>query len=831
ADEAGRILRLKASLDLAAGAVHVLKEGPAHGVQGFQQALEASNEALQKNPKDEAALLLRARANDKLGNGKAALADYLATSTLNQAPTLVPKDLKTSSSPSLRGVPMPEEYYRFVERYREQVRTDFRKELDNFKRFAPETSPDAKKQVEASRAKLEGMVEELRNFPEMSRSDQFEDLKLVREFFKYRKQWVEGQALLKFEGQPVVKEKKVDPVKIAELAKDWQNGQPSTDQLLELAGALKDQFVDAAAPGYRKLDAQLEARQEQAQRAKEHQAFVNSLDYQRLKAKSEVELKNLEEQMREVRNELLPNLKLKPGETASLEQIADAEVASKINMELGHLQGLSNTLDQWKALMDALPRDVLDTRFRLDQYGQILAGYHKVLVADEETYNGPALPSDSEISDKMFDIRFGRSGKGEGATYDKSISFNALAESYAKSQGLSWDEKAFNDLSLALVVGAETQDFRLVKYLSADGIKDFLTKNQQAGELMKKAFATGEDYGAATALALEALRAYAELGNSAKVEETIRYIDGWQNYGPREENEIAREIQNLELKSAMAEALQGTNIRLVGESKEDVDAQAKYSEPGKLPRTYEELLLGEARSSAHRLVGRDYGSYIPGLVAARSFYEKDRDQENVREIDKKLKEELDDRQYSLETRVEGMASDSGKIYSVDAALTIYSKEERESTVNQASQLIQARLALVGTIDMSNKEARETYGKRLVKDLEVFRLALEYSPDLKPEVRFEMLKQLSSSAALYKKMFTEGENPAIKPETLKVHVDAIAKLGEKIIDEHAFAFHPKLDAEDAWAIERVRALGLPSHIESGILGYYLDRSQEPKEIRG
>ncbi|HKX12885.1 MAG TPA: tetratricopeptide repeat protein, partial [bacterium] len=690
ADEAAQILRLKANLDLAAGAVHVLKEGPAQGVQGFQQALEATNEVLQKNPKDEQALLLRARANDKLGNGKAALADYLATSTLNQSPTLVPKDVKTSTSPTLRGIPMPEDYYRFVERYREQLRTDFKKELDTFKRFAHETSGDAKQQLQASREKLEAMAVDLRAFPEMSRNDQFENLKLVREFFKYRNQWVEGQAVLKFEGQAVVDPKApVVPANIVSLTEKWTDGNPTPDQVLEFAGAIKDKIFEAAVPGISSFQAKAKAQEEIAQRAREHKAFVNSWDYQELKVDVELELKAVEEQMREVRNELLPTLTLKDGERASLEQVGNAEVASKINMELGHLNGLTNTLDQWKALVTALPADLLDTRYRLDQYGQILAGYRMVRAADEKTYNGPALPTDMEIHDRMLSILFGRQADG---SYDKDRSFNDLAEKYVKSQGLPWDEKAFSDLTSA-ISSNETEAVRLLNFLSADGLKDFMAKNQQAGEIMKKAFnATEGDYAGAKAIALEALRIYAQLGNSAKVEETLRYIDDWGHYGPQNDNEIAREIQNLELYSAMADAVQGTNIRLTGESKEDADAQLKYADSGKVPRTYEELLLDKARSSAGRLTGRSFGDYIPGLVAARSFYEKDRDNENVREIDKKLKEELDYSQDHLELRVQNMKNEVGKVGTSDAIVLLYSEGERQSAVSQASELMQARLA-------------------------------------------------------------------------------------------------------------------------------------------
>lgn len=788
-DELGRILRLKANLDLTAGAIHALKEGEAHGVQGFRQTVEACNEAIQKNPKDVAAYLLRAQAQEKLGQDAAALSDY------REAAKLSPDGVKS----------LPEEYLLFTDRYHDRLRASFQKELGDYKRFAYETGDAEQKKAGEARTKLEALVVAFKDYPAFSDTQRFEDLQLVRDFLKFRVQHQEAIGMIEFVG--------VKPEEV-----EFGTADKAKHLILNFGGL----------GGAKKLDETKRRLEAEIKRHEEHNAHLLTMGYATTKAQYETELKQMEEGMRELRNRLLPTLELKPGESSTLEQVTNAKLVCDINRELGHYSGLSNTLDQWKKLVDNLSPHQLDDKFRVEQYGQMVRDWKSIRALDADKYPS-ALPKHDEITDRILSLI------GAGSSFSKII------EGYAKSQGIAWDAKVYNNLVNGIVVGDESQDTRLMNFLSSEGVKTLFDAHRQAEKLEQRAVIAynQENWAEAQSLAMQALQLYGQTGNVDKIEEMIEYVDSQLSFVGKT-NDVA-DIDKLHNYQAMAQALNGSGISVRGESN----------------KTYEDKMLDEARRYAGRMMdGYVFGhaSKLRDLVAARSFFEWDHDEASVQEADKKLLDGRKDLQEMVELRVSGLESKSEReAVSTGSELDLtYGVENRQGIITDAAAVMESDLALIGTYDLSKKEVREEVGNKLLRDLDLWKRSIAASPNIDPKFRMEQYRQLAATAALLgSKQFTEGDsailrktdtnpddgilakvesykearNAAWHGPSLEKQTQAIVEMGKALIEENSFAFYQGFPLEYQGVVQTIRSHQLSPRIEKGILGNYLEAGDD------
>jgi hypothetical protein len=782
ADEASRILRLKAQLDLAAGTVQTLEKGAGQGVQDFNQAVEASTEAIQKNPKDIEAYMIRAKAQEKLGKDAAAMADYQA------AIKLTPDGI------------LGEEYYRFTERYRERLRGEFNNELDNFKRFRYETGDAEKTLAASSLAKLESLAKTLKDFPAGTDWEKFQDKKMVREFYKLRVEFQESLGLLNYVG--VIPDEEIKPQSTATVILDKIPG-----GVLNLGGGSNLEPV----VNYIK---QAEA---QNARVEAHESKLQSIGYSANKAMYQSELESLEDELRQFRNRLLPSLEPKAGERSSLEQITNAEIVAGINRELGDYVSLAATLDRWKALVDNMSPNDLDLAYRLEQYSMIVKDWKAIGTLDADSY--PGLPTSTEAHDRILSIFY------------RDTDLKGALKKYAEQKGLTWDEKAFDQLIHAIIGGDETQHTRLNAFLSAQGIELFFKLNQQAQDLEKKSFISNQNDPQGQIFALQALKLYGDLANVEKAQELIEYISDQARY---KNAEGTSDIEMLQTYRAMAEALQGSAL--------DVRTDDGYER-------LEESVLKEARRYAHKLIPSYYpdsATEVQGMVAARGFFEWDRDAASIEEIDKKMKEGRTELRNALKTTLSLLESPSEKdARSFGSEFGMYSIDERQGIVRRASALVEADMAVLPTKDISKKEVREEMGREMLEHLELWRRTIEATPDLPANFKIEQYRQLAATYALYKSQFTEGEmalmakedkplpedasrdekmKAAWAPPSLTVQGKAIQEMGKTILEENSFAFEHRLSPDYYFVIHDVRKRGLSKHLEEGILGYYVRRSE-------
>lgn len=482
-----RFFRVQARLDLARGDLKAAEGDTDAARIQYQSSLAANEKVLGSIPQDPIALLQRAESFERLGMFDKAMADYQVL-------------LKVSPGS------LSENYTDFRGRYQEKLRSDFKAELEQFKRLS--FDKNWKSQIEAFRSmgRLSVSAETLRKFPALSSFERFENQKLVRQFYQFRVQFWESKSLLAFTGAPVS-----------------GNIMEATKQLIDQKESLEN-----------------------------HADFLNNIGYSENLLLYKQDVATVEAEMRQLRDEILPSLELKSGEGASIDQVENARVVVSVDRELGYYAGLAGALDHWKALVDALPPYVMDSSYRVDVYGQILLGWKAVRAIDEEKYP-LGLPKDAEVTMKMADVYYGTDFKGP--------SLKSAVEAYTKSQGLPWDEKAFREMYSQMFVGDETQDARFGKFVTPKGIKAFFEANQQAKSFMNQAgLANGEeDYLTSRSYAVQALKIYAQLGNELQVKETIEYLEDQQLF-MNIEGDTTRSIDTLDLQMQMLEAVRGSGM-------------------------------------------------------------------------------------------------------------------------------------------------------------------------------------------------------------------------------------------------------------------------------
>ncbi|MCE9625300.1 MAG: tetratricopeptide repeat protein, partial [Deltaproteobacteria bacterium] len=741
-DDQASVLRVRARLDLVLGRIKVAEGDLDAAKAKYQSSLEASERVLALVPNDASALLNRAEAYERAGNYEKAMADY---QTLLQ------------SAPNSLG----EIYTDFRTRYQGKLRSDFRTEMDNFRRQSYEKSWTGQRDALVAMWKLSNYAETLRKFPTLSQTDRFENLKLAREFYNFRVQFWESKSLQPFEGF-----------------------KPAHD------------IIDIAKNSYAQIE-----------ETKKITALLEDIHYTDNLALYQKDVSTVEAEMIALRDAALPTLNLKPGELSTVQQLDNAQAAAGVDREFGYYSGLADVLDQWKTLMDALPATSMESSFRVEVYGQIMSGWKVIRGVDERKYAMP-LPSDHDINLKMLDVFHGANFEGPG--------LKSAAKAFATSEGLAWDEKAFEAMYHQAFVGDDTQDARFRRFFTPDGMRTFFSANQQANSDMNQAGVAlqQDDYVAGRAKAVEALQLYAQLGNADKVKETIEYIENMQYWVKPEDEGALSTIDTLDMQSKMFDALRGSGIR---------------TDDGGVLQAYEDMMLEKATRTANSLKGNDY-SYnnvgIQGMMAARNFFDQLKDQESVNEIDKNLKEHQstmrDHISFLVDSNEHGAEHDM-KAYG--AEWSMYKPEVRQGQVMEAGSLLQTDLALIATQDISKEEVRKELGKQLMNHADLWRRMIETNPDLPADFRLEQTKQLAATLAMFKKSFTEGDTPILQADALKAPTEAVGKLASSILKDNDYYFFPSLGGNQDWAVQEMRQHGLGSRLENGILGYYIDRGSD------
>ncbi|MCC7345105.1 MAG: hypothetical protein IT573_09210, partial [Deltaproteobacteria bacterium] len=806
ADEAGLTLRLKARLDLASGEIQSREagwvpegapSGPDPGVADYQKAVEAATQAIQKNPKDIDAYLIRAQAQDKLGMGTSAMADYQAVVNIAGRDAL------------------PADYRDFASRYRKQVRAEYQTEVDNFERFAYETGEAEQKLAQESLAKLEALSLVLKSFPEASKTERFEDQKMVREFYQLRVQYNEAQGTMVYVGVlPKEPEKLDDATSVASLAKNVFLGPSGLGQVVKPV----TDVIDKA--------------QADAQQAEEHNAHLKSIGYAGKKGAYQAELDALDAEMKELRQDLLANLEPKDKCVDPKAQLSQIRLLIQIDLELGLLD------------YDHIVRDFEAWERIVDQNAEVFARNPQLFL---ENWNATwelnlKIPT-TQVAGGVFEPQEAILKKMKGIIRDPEFQKN-LRANYEKTAGPAWDQAAFDQLLRQFDEGFDVTKLKLLTpYISEQGLKIYFSKNQQAKALEKRYDESTLHVDPAGDLeaGLQALKLYAELGNEPKVSQLIEQFrnDVQQSIHAREVHDVLGNIELLHLNQQMALALRGTDLR---------------PKPGE--ETYENQVLNDARRLARSLQGDCFvvsTEEVQGLVAARAFFESDRDSLNVAEVDKKLKEGRDYLEAAIESRVPLLESSTEReMRSYGTEFSLYKPEERQATLRQNAALVEADLTLMGTQDLSKPEVRKEVGRKLLKHLDLWRRNLEANPDLPLEFRIEQYRQMAATTALFNKNFTTGDDPIMHkvepavsdevkntrewqhdqagaPPNLETQTEAIAELGKALIEENSYAFYHQLPENMHYIVATIHSHGLSGRIEEGIVGYYMKRAEDAARL--
>ncbi|KAB2842392.1 hypothetical protein F9K50_02115, partial [bacterium] len=801
ADEAGRVLRLKAKMDLAAGEIHSRKTAPKDAVTDYTQALGASHEAIQKNPKDAEAYLLRAKVFEKLGNLSAAMADY-------QAATALKSEIIHSA-----------EYKEFAARYHTHLNTEFQKEMDNLRRFTYEEGEVEKEKAAASMAKLEAMAETLKTFPSVTDTQRFEDQKAVRAFYQLRLQSIEALGTMTFVG--------VIP----------DEPDPKAGGEVSIAGAVGDFLLGSTGLSnvVKPVTDMVEKVEEDAKRQAEHQDHLVSIDYAARKGTYQGELDALEAEMRDLREGLLNNLEPKDKCADPRAQLAKIRTVIEIDLALGLLDydHIVRDYEAWNRILEgAGPGLSKDPAFFFENWQ---ASYDLVLKTPTTKVAGGVFEPQDAIMKRL-----------KGTLGDKEFQKTLRAE-YEKSGGPPWDQAAFDELLRQFNEGHDVNKLKLLTpHISAEGLKTFFAKNQQAKALeteFNKHLLTGDptDFGKGQPYGIQALRLYAEVGNVSMVEELIERMGshGSMSLSGLELSDKQYTMELLQMKQEMVQALRGTDLR----PKKDGD-------------TFENLVLNDARMHARSLMNDSFvhsSEDIQGLVAARAFFESDRDAESIQEIDKKLKDGQERLQEAVTSRVTLFESATEReMSSYGQEFSLYTPDERKTALLEAAALVEADLALMGTKDISKPEVRKEVARQLLEHTDLWRRGLEANPHLPLEFRIEQYRKLAATVALFNHNFTTGDDPMMHkvepvvsdevknsrewqhsqvgaPPTLETQTKAISEMGKALIEENPYAFYPQLTENVQYIVQTAQEHRLPKRIEEGVVGYYMKRADEAARL--
>ncbi len=706
---------------------------------------------------------------------------------------------------------LPGDYRDFASRYRKQVRAEYQSEVENFKRFAYETGEAEQKLAQESLAKLEGLSLVLKSFPEASKSERFEDQKMVREFYQLRVQYNEAQGTMVYVGVlPKEPEKLDDATSVASLAKDVFLGPTGLGQVVK---PVTDVFEKAQAD---------------AKQAEEHSAHLKSIGYAGKKGTYQAELDALDAEMKGLREDLLANLEPKDKCVDPKAQLSQIRLVIQIDLELGLLD------------YDHIVRDFEAWERIVDQNAEVFARNPQLFL---ENWNATwelnlKIPT-TQVAGGVFEPQEAILKKMKGIVRDPEFQKN-LRANYEKTAGPAWDQAAFDQLLRQFDEGFDVTKLKLLTpYISEQGLKLYFSKNQQAKALEKRYDESTLHVDPAGDLeaGLQALKLYAELGNEPKVSQLIEQFrnDAQQSIHVREVHEVLGNIELLHLNQQMAFALRGTDLR---------------PKPGE--ETYENQVLNDARRLARSLQGDCFvvsTEEVQGLVAARAFFESDRDSLNVAEVDKKLKEGRDYLEAAIESQVRLLESSTEReMRSYGPEFSLYKPEERQATLRQNAALVEADLALMGTQDLSKPEVRKEVGRKLLEHLDFWRRNLEANPDLPLEFRIEQYRQMAATTALFNKNFTTGDDPIMHkvepavsdevkntrewqhsqagaPPNLETQTKAVAELGKALIEENSYAFYHQLPENMHYIVTTIHSHGLSGRIEEGIVGYYMKRAED------
>ncbi|HCU25780.1 MAG TPA: hypothetical protein DF383_12250 [Deltaproteobacteria bacterium] len=707
-------------------------------------------------------------------------------------------------------VPLAPEYQKLRIIYHRQLGIDFQEHLTRYKSFSAKADAESARLAEAEHVVLHQNAQELLHFsglgqnPErqetvgdikkagLTPQERFQDLKMIREYYRLRVQDMEAEKLLAYEGEftvsgieggiPAVAKRMREEVERREAQESKHTTQIMWKTLPKLAEA--KQAMEAVTARMSALCRQLEA----------------------------------------------PPAAPKSS-APDLEALGNAELLVDLHQELGEHDAVQPALEAWQAQVMSLPAEHLE--LRLTQQSKILRAWENMTAREKR-------------ASLHHSTRATVNQSVEALAYDK----NGLVETalaYARREGIPVSEEEIRSIIRNIRNLDEHLEGRLFDFLSPQGLKGYAAARHQADQLMRQAVEldSGGNQADAKACALQALRVYGILGDKAKIKVGIEYIETLPQH-TEQPSDIAKEVEWLETYAQMASVLEGSGI--------DADT------PDLKMTTFEDLMREQARAKATKIAGvyTFQNNGIAALMAAKSFFERDGNEEAVGEINKKIQQDFKDSEERVEAFVNGLSHGAAQeTAAFGPDLTAYPEEVRTQMITRASELANADLVLFNTQDLSQKDARKAFARQALRHLDLWRQAVETSPRLPAEFRREQIYQLAKMAAVYKATFTRDESkiketsetknksapsetPLLRygsevpssyytvwnlepPPDLKLTLDAIDKLGAAFWEERAYEFHPGFSQKHASTLARARAVGLSPALQRGIEGYCLDQA--------
>lgn len=433
----------------------------------------------------------------------------------------------------------------------------------------------------------------------------------------------------------------------------------------------------------------------------------------------------LRDQMSHSAQAIRDSLKVPEGSSPTRAQVERAQAFLAIQLEeksYTSLSGAGNDIQTIATLLQDIPSSEMDYESRLAAYDGLLASYGKLRTAYGKNFHD----RDAKLSETMHDV-----------------SRQILDENFGGKD--SPDRKLAQELVFRIV---EDGDLKLLPFLSATGMKDYVAKSRAADQSFAEALKLSDVREKRGAL-LAAMSEFAQLHDEKRVESALSEIRGTVD-------DKMSDSDKLQIDTAAYLAVRGSALR------------------------QEKALLDSSKLLALKMSFlRDTSSPtadVQRLLLLKSFYDTVEDAAGAKKISSDLQGTRDALLNELRF---GKASEGRK-----APTDTKTRLELASLSVQIDQALLADDLAGGTGKLPIESRTALYTSRL----QIWREELAKAKDLPYEERLEQARLLAQSASVYRGL-SEGDGAFLDKSKVDAELSAIEKEVSPILAEY-FAQDPE-----------------------------------------